>query len=386
MRPTSETIIGASFAKWVQSYRDLPILINQWANVVRWELRTRLFLRTTEFLWQEGHTAHATEAEASEETMKMLDVYGTFAEDFMAMPVIKGEKTAGERFPGAVNTYSIEAMMQDRKALQAGTSHFLGQNFSKAQEIKFLNQEGKEAFAWTTSWGVSTRLVGALIMTHSDDDGLVLPPRLAPAHVVILPIFRNDEEQAAVLDYCRRVQQELAACKYDGEPVRVIVDARDLRGGEKTWQHVKKGVPLRLEIGPRDVAGDSLFVGRRDTMEKAGVPRAEFIATVGDRLAEIQTALFQRSLAAREANTRELTDREEFTRYFTPQNEQEPEIHGGFATAHVAETPEVEELLGKLKVTIRCIPLPGEPGSGAPGRCILSGQPNAHRVVLAKSY
>ncbi len=211
VRPTSETIIGATYAKWVKSYRDLPILINQWANVVRWEMRTRLFLRTTEFLWQEGHTAHATRAEAEEETRKMLDVYATFAQDYMAMPVIRGEKTAGERFPGAVNTYSIEAMMQDRKALQAGTSHFLGQNFSKAQEIKFLSAEGREEFAWTTSWGVSTRLVGALVMTHGDDDGLVLPPRLAPEHVVILPITRNDEERGPVLEYCQKLKRELAA-------------------------------------------------------------------------------------------------------------------------------------------------------------------------------
>src|SRR6187401_700552 len=243
VRPTSETIIGSMYAKWVQSYRDLPILINQWANVVRWELRTRMFLRTTEFLWQEGHTAHATAEEAEEETMKMLRVYADFAENFMAMPVIKGEKTSGERFPGAVSTYSIEAMMQDRKALQAGTSHFLGQNFSKVQEIKFQDQAGAEQFAWTTSWGVSTRLIGALIMTHSDDDGLVLPPRLAPKHVVLLPIYRSDEERSQVLEYVNTLKRELEAQRYDDSPLRVIIDDRDIRGGEKNWYHVKRGVP-----------------------------------------------------------------------------------------------------------------------------------------------
>ncbi|HEY4313123.1 MAG TPA: aminoacyl--tRNA ligase-related protein, partial [Pirellulales bacterium] len=233
VRPTSETIIGAMYAKWVQSYRDLPILINQWANVVRWELRTRMFLRTTEFLWQEGHTAHATRAEAEEETRKMLGVYARFAQEYMAMPVIRGEKTAGERFPGAVNTYSIEAMMQDRKALQAGTSHFLGQNFSKAQEIKFLSSEGREEFAWTTSWGVSTRLIGGMIMTHGDDDGLILPPRLAPQHVVILPIYRSDEERASVLDYCQKLRAELTAQRYDDEPVRALLDDRDIARADK---------------------------------------------------------------------------------------------------------------------------------------------------------
>jgi len=227
VRPTSETIIGATFARWVESYRDLPILINQWANVVRWELRTRMFLRTTEFLWQEGHTVHATEAEAREETRQMLDIYAEFAENCMAMPVIKGEKTEGERFPGAVATYSIEALMQDRKALQAGTSHFLGQNFAKAQEIKYQDQSGNEVYAWTTSWGVSTRLIGGLIMTHSDDDGLVLPPVLAPAHVVILPIYRNDDERSSVLAYCDSLKEELAAQVFDGDPVRVRIDDRD---------------------------------------------------------------------------------------------------------------------------------------------------------------
>ncbi|HTN77174.1 MAG TPA: proline--tRNA ligase, partial [Pirellulaceae bacterium] len=262
VRPTSETIIGSMYAQWIQSYRDLPILINQWANVVRWELRTRMFLRTTEFLWQEGHTAHATEQEAREETNKMLEVYATFAEEYMAMPVIKGEKTAGERFPGAVNTYSIEAMMQDRKALQAGTSHFLGQNFAHAQEIKFQDQNGREAYAWTTSWGVSTRLIGGLIMTHSDDDGLVLPPRLAPKHVVLLPIYRNDEERATVLEYVQTLKKELEAQRYDDAPVRVMIDDRDIRGGEKNWFHVKRGVPLRAEIGPRDIAEGNVMLSR----------------------------------------------------------------------------------------------------------------------------
>ncbi len=290
VRPTSETIIGAMYAKWVQSYRDLPILINQWANVVRWEMRTRLFLRTTEFLWQEGHTAHANKEEAVEETLRILDLYATFAQDYMAMPVIRGEKTAAERFPGAVDTYAIEAMMQDRKALQAGTSHFLGQNFSKAQEIKFLSSEGREEFCWTTSWGVSTRLVGGLVMTHGDDDGIIVPPRLAPSHVVILPIFRNDEEKSTVMDFCRRLEADLKSQLYDGRPVRVLIDARDLRGGDKVWQHIKRGVPIRLEIGPRDVAGDAVFMARRDKPgEKAGVPRGQFVSTIGQTLTEMQT-------------------------------------------------------------------------------------------------
>jgi prolyl-tRNA synthetase len=390
VRPTSETIIGAMYAKWVQSYRDLPILINQWANVVRWEMRTRLFLRTTEFLWQEGHTAHATREEAVEETLRMLDVYATFAEDYMAMPVIRGEKTAGERFPGAVNTYAIEAMMQDRKALQSGTSHFLGQNFSKAQEIKFLSSEGREEYCWTTSWGVSTRLVGGLVMTHGDDDGLILPPRLAPAHVVILPIFRTDEEKATVTDFCRRLEAELKAQSYDNEPVRVQIDARDLRGGDKVWQHIKRGVPIRVEIGPRDVAADSVFLARRDKpiSQKGGVPRAQFIATISQTLSEIQSNSFQRALAYREANTRTIDSLNEFKSWFTPKNADQPEIHGGFALSYVAETPEVEKLLADLKVTIRCLPVDGALPNydPAPGKCLITGQPVSRRALLAKAY
>ncbi len=382
VRPTSETIIGATYAKWVQSYRDLPILINQWANVVRWEMRTRLFLRTTEFLWQEGHTAHATQAEAVEETLKMLDVYATFAEEYMAMPVIKGEKTAGERFPGAVNTYSIEAMMQDRKALQAGTSHFLGQNFSKAQEIRFLNQEGQETFAWTTSWGVSTRLIGGLLMTHSDDDGLVLPPRLAPAQVVILPIYRTDEEQAAVLEYCRSLEKELKAQMYNDEKVRVLLDNRDLRGGEKTWQHVKKGVPIRLEIGPRDVASGGVFMARRDKppQEKAGIPRAEFVATVATILGEIQNNLFQRALAYREAATKIINSKQDFEDYF---GKSDDDNAAGFAMCHFHDDAALQTYLKERKLTIRCVPVAGD---DEPGTCIFSGQASTRRGVFAKAY
>jgi len=290
VRPTSETIIGATYAKWVQSYRDLPILINQWANVVRWEMRTRLFLRTAEFLWQEGHTVHETSAEAWEETVKMLNVYKQFAEEYMAMPVLIGEKTAGERFPGAVNTLCIEAMMQDCKALQAGTSHFLGQNFARASGIKFQSREGREEIAWTTSWGVSTRLIGGMIMTHADDDGMVMPPRLAPSHVVILPIIRKEEEREKIMQYCNETAAMLRAQTYAGRPVDVIVDGRDINAGEKGWSWVKKGIPLRVEIGPRDMENGAVYVARRDksAKEKYGQNRAEFVAAVTDVLADMQ--------------------------------------------------------------------------------------------------
>jgi prolyl-tRNA synthetase len=383
VRPTSETIIGATFARWVQSYRDLPILINQWANVVRWELRTRMFLRTTEFLWQEGHTVHATEAEAREETLRMLGVYADFAEHSMAMPVIKGEKTSGERFPGAVSTYAIEAMMQDRKAVQAGTSHFLGQNFARVQEIKFQDANGKEEFAWTTSWGVTTRLVGALIMTHGDDDGLVLPPKLAPAHVVIMPIYRNDDERGEVLAYCARLEQDLAAQTFAGEPVRVRIDNRDIRGGEKKWHWVKRGVPIRVEIGPRDVGGGKVSIGRRDVAGKFEPSRAEFIAGVIKYLEEIQHTLLQRAVELREKASVRIDNLKEFEAFFTPKNAEQPEIHGGLAYSHFVESSEMDEKLKELKVTIRCVPLDGE---DEPGKCIFTGQPSTRRGVFAKAY
>jgi prolyl-tRNA synthetase len=378
VRPTSETIIGATFARWVQSYRDLPILLNQWANVVRWELRTRMFLRTTEFLWQEGHTVHATQDEALRETRQMLDVYAEFAEGAMAMPVIKGEKTAGERFPGAVSTFSIEALMQDLKALQAGTSHFLGQNFAKAQDIKFQNVDGELEYAWTTSWGVSTRLVGGLIMTHSDDDGLVLPPKLAPAQVVILPVYRNEEERAEVLPSCEALKSELTAQQYDGEAVRVRIDDRDLRGGDKKWQWIKRGVPLILEIGPRDIGKGEVSVKRRDTTGKAeSVARPEFIATAARRLAEIQKSLFDRAAALRTEATVEIDTLKKFEKFFAE------EAPGGLAYCHFVDSPAMEEKLKELKCTVRCIPLnaPAEPG-----KCIFTGEPSERRGVFARAY
>ncbi|MEZ6047840.1 MAG: aminoacyl--tRNA ligase-related protein [Planctomycetaceae bacterium] len=382
VRPTSETIIGSMYARCVQSHRDLPILINQWANVVRWEMRTRMFLRTAEFLWQEGHTAHATKEEAIEETNKMLEVYADFAENWMAMPVIKGEKTAGERFPGAVTTLTIEAMMQDRKALQSGTSHFLGQNFSKAQGIQFQDQNGENCFAWTTSWGVSTRLIGALIMTHSDDDGLIVPPRLAPAQIILLPIHKPESE-ATVLEYCESLKKELEAQQFGGCPIRVKIDNRDIRGGEKNWQHIKKGVPLRVEIGPKDIEKGGVFVGRRDTGEKQGYDRNEFVTKAADILQEIQQGLFDRALKLREENTRTITDFAEFEAYFTSKDEENPEIHGGFAICHFIDCPEMEEKLKPLKVTPRCIPLDQKP---TPGTCIFTGQPTDKVGVFAKAY
>lgn len=386
VRPTSETIIGAMFAKWVQSYRDLPLLINQWANVVRWEMRTRLFLRTAEFLWQEGHTAHATREEAMEETMKMLDVYARFAEEYMAMPVIRGEKTEGERFPGAVSTFSIEAMMQDRKALQAGTSHFLGQNFARASEIMFLDDKGERVHAWTTSWGVSTRLIGGLVMTHSDDDGLVLPPRLAPAHIVILPVIHKEETKAEVMQYCENLARELRGVQYMGQPVRVELDAREGRGGEKAWGWIKAGVPLRLEVGPRDMANDSVFVGRRDkgTKEKYGAKRAEFVAGLPALLDEIQQGMLDRARAFREENTVKIDNKDDFYAFFTPKNKEKPEIHGGFALCHFSGDKEVEETVrNDLQVTVRCIP---QDAPEEEGKCIISGKPSNRRVIFAKSY
>ncbi len=386
VRPTSETIIGELYAKWVQSYRDLPILINQWANVVRWEMRTRLFLRTTEFLWQEGHTAHATEAEAREETLKMLEVYREFSENVLAMPVRVGEKSEGERFPGAVATYCIEAMMQDRKALQAGTSHFLGQNFAKASQIRFLDQNGELQYAWTTSWGTSTRLIGGMIMTHSDDNGLVVPPRAAPQQVVILPVIPKEEHRERVLEFCEQLKNRISTQQYYGESVRVILDKRDIRGGEKMWGWIKKGIPLTVEVGPRDLDANQVFVARRDrdSKEKQSFGVDQFLAELPQLLDDIQNGLLERARAFQQSHTRILDSKEEVYAWFTPENKNRPEIHGGFAMVHWAGGEAEEEQLKKdLNVTIRCIPLDEE---AIPGICPFTGKPSPRRILLAKSY
>ena len=385
VRPTSETIIGASYAKWVQSYRDLPILINQWANVVRWEMRPRLFLRTTEFLWQEGHTVHESEAEARAETEQMLHVYETFVREHCAIPVFPGEKSESERFPGAVQTFSIEAMVQDRKAIQAGTSHFLGQNFSRASGIQFQNREGKQEFGWTTSWGMSTRMVGTVVMMHGDDDGLVLPPRIAPTQIVILPVTPKEEARARVLEACDKLATQLRAQKFAGLALEVQVDKRDLGGGIKNWEWIKKGAPLRVEIGPRDLEKDSVAVSRRDqpVKEKEFASTVEFIARAPEILGTIQKNLYQRASEFRDENTRRIDDKKDFYDFFTPKNSSKPEIHGGFALAHWNGSREIEEQIKKdLKVTIRVIPF----GDSEPGRCVFTGEPSARRVIWAKSY
>jgi len=385
VRPTSETIIGDSFSKWVSSYRDLPLLINQWANVVRWEMRTRVFLRTSEFLWQEGHTVHATAEEAVERTQMMLEVYARFAQEYLAMPVIKGRKTASERFPGAVDTLCIEAMMQDRKGLQAGTSHFLGQNFARASEIKFQSSTEKEEYAWTTSWGASTRLIGGLIMTHGDDDGIILPPRVASAHVVLMPIIRKPEDRTTVMAYVESLEKELKDKYYHHRRLEVEIDDRDI-GGARGWEWIKKGIPLRVEIGPRDITDDSVYVGRRDKghRDKTSMKRNRFVGEVTDILDEIQQNLFERALLFRKAHSINIDDKKEFYEFFTPKNSEEPEIHGGFALSHWCGEDRCESKIKEdLSVTIRCIPLSGPSEKGT---CIYCDRPSSRRVVFAKAY
>ncbi len=389
VRPTSETIIGATYAKWVQSWRDLPILINQWANVVRWEMRPRVFLRTTEFLWQEGHTAHETAEEAIAETNQMLRVYETFARDWLALPVFVGEKSESERFPGAVQTLCIEAMVQDRKAIQAGTSHFLGQNFSKASGIEFLSRTNTKELAWTTSWGSSTRLIGTVLMAHADDDGAVLPPRIAPAHVVIISVTPKPETRDAVLAAVEQLASDLRGQTFAGEPIRVEVDRRDIGGGTKSWEWIKRGVPLRVEIGPRDLEKGSVAVGRRDRgpKEKEFLPTAEFVSRVPEVLQSMQDALLARATAHRDEHTVRIDSKEEFYAFFTAKKSDKPEIHGGFALAHWNGTREIEEQIKTdLKVTIRCIPFVDAAHPAEAGRCVITGEPSRQRVIFAKSY
>ncbi len=371
IRPTSETIIWNTYKNWIQSYRDLPILINQWANVMRWEMRTRLFLRTAEFLWQEGHTAHATRQEAEEETLKILDIYADFAENFMAIPVIKGIKTASERFAGALETYCIEGLMQDGKALQCGTSHFLGQNFAKAFDVKFINRENKEELVWATSWGVSTRLIGALIMTHSDDNGLALPPNLAPFQVVIVPIYKNEEQLSRLNEKASVIMSQLKALgitvKYD--------NADNRKPGWKFAEYELKGVPVRLAMGARDLDNGTIEVARRDMLTKETVPVETIAGYVKDLLAAIQQNLFQKAFDYRTSVMRPVDSYEEF----------KVEIEkGGFLMAHWDGTSETEEKIkNETKATIRCIPLAGDP---TPGYCMVTGNPSAQRVIFARAY
>ena len=371
VRPTSETIIWNSYRNWIQSYRDLPILINQWANVVRWEMRTRLFLRTTEFLWQEGHTAHATKEEAIEEAERMLDVYTEFAQTFMALPVLRGTKTANERFAGALETYCIEALMQDGKALQAGTSHFLGQNFAKAFDVKYATKEGKQEFVWATSWGVSTRLMGALVMAHSDDDGLVLPPKLAPIQVVIVPIYKNVEQLNTVSETAIKIKKALEA-----KGISVKYDNRDThKPGWKFAEYEFKGVPVRIAIGPRDIENQTVEVARRDTKEKAIYQITDIDLKILHLLDQIQDNIYKKAVDFQNANTFRADTYQEF---------QELIEKGGFVLAHWDGTSETElKIKEDTKATIRCIPLHNKLENG---KCILTGKPSTQRVVFAKAY
>lgn len=378
IRPTSETIIGDSFSRWVQSYRDLPLLINQWANVMRWEMRTRLFLRTSEFLWQEGHTVHATEKEAIDETFTILELYKTFVEEYLALPVISGTKTPDERFPGAVETYSIEAMMQDFKAVQAGTSHFLGQNFSKASNIKFQNEHGNEEFAWTTSWGVSTRLIGCMIMAHSDDDGLVLPPKIATQQVVIQPIYKGMEQRDKVISFCQKLCKEIKATRFNDQKIRCIIDDRDMQGGAKTWDNIKKGYPIRIEVGMRDIDKNHLCIKQRDQSpkEKEFIDSSVFVETLPKRLQSIQDNIYKKALSFQQENTKKIVSLDEFIDYFKNKN-------GGFAISPWSEAAIDNEVLKELKVTPRNIPFDQDTPNE---KCIFTGKDASHYVIFAKAY
>ena len=392
IRPTSETIIWNTYKNWIQSYRDLPILCNQWANVFRWEMRPRLFLRTREFLWQEGHTAHATAKEAEEETTRMLEAYRELCEDTLAMPVICGRKPEHEKFPGAVDTYCVEAMMQDGKALQAGTSHFLGQNFAKSANISFVNKNNQQEYAYTSSWGVSTRLIGGVIMTHADDEGMVVPPKIAPYQIVIVPVIKNDADEDTVMEYIKGLQKELLRQAPFGEKIRIKIDKRDRKSVDKFWEWTRKGAPVILEIGPRDVAEDNVMVKERirlGTPEgKTVVKRDEFVRTVAERLEKLQKEMFAKARARLEKNVRtDIKTKKEFEEYFANSNVWIEEGKAGkvaFVRGKWSGDPNSEELLKAMKITIRCIPFDQ---SGTKGECLLTGKQDAEiDVIYARSY
>ena len=380
IRPTSETIIGAAFSRWVQSYRDLPLLINQWANVMRWEMRPRLFLRTAEFLWQEGHTAHETKEEALAETRMIHRLYEAFLRDHLAIPVIPGEKTENERFPGADMTLTVEAMVQDRKAIQAGTSHYLGQNFSKAQDISFTGREGKVEHAHTTSWGVSTRMIGTLVMAHADDDGLVLPPRVATQQIIIVPVTPKEDSRQAVIDACHALAATLRGHSFHGDPLRVHVDDRDLQGGQKKWEWVKKGAPIRIEIGPRDVEGRKVCLCRRDrpSNDKEFLDQEDFIRDAAQILQDIHDTLLQRATEFRDANIVACTDLAAFDAHWESENP------GWLLTPWAGSPGEEDALSKKHKITIRCLPLDQQDGPEAP--CLLTGLATRQRALWGRSY
>jgi len=380
IRPTSETIIGAAFSRWVESYRDLPLLINQWANVMRWEMRPRLFLRTAEFLWQEGHTAHETKEEAIVETKMIHQLYSDVLRDLLAIPVVMGEKTEAERFPGAEMTFTIEAMVQDKKAIQAGTSHYLGQKFAKAQDISFVDRDNKEQHVHTTSWGVSTRLVGTLIMAHSDDDGLVLPPRVAPQQIVIVPVTPKPESRDAIIDACQSLATRLREQSYGGEQLRVKVDDRDLGGGIKKWEWVKKGVPLRVEIGPRDLEERKVCLQRRDQApnQKSFLDKEDFLRDVVDTLDEVHQSLLEKARTLRDENIAESADLAAFESHWSTEDP------GWLLTPWAGTREEEEELSKKHKITVRCLPLDKQEEAEAP--CVLTGKPTKTRALWGRSY
>jgi prolyl-tRNA synthetase len=381
IRPTSEAIIGEAYSRWINSYRDLPLLGNQWANVVRWEMRPRIFLRTSEFLWQEGHTAHAHSHEAMEEAEKMLEVYRELCEEFLGIAVILGMKTESEKFPGADITYTLESMMQDKKALQSGTSHFLGQNFAKAFNIKYLSKEGKQEYVWTTSWGVTTRLIGALIMTHSDDNGLVLPPTIAPFHVVIVPIIHKDQDQESIMSYCSEISDKLSQQKFHGKDLRIHIDKQEKSAGERIWGWVKKGVPIRIEIGKKEIEANCVFLARRDQepSDKNSLDKEQFVNTCTSILSQIQNNITKKAKDFLESNIVLAKNKQEFEKLFNNEAEQP-----GFVKAFwIGDLQTEKELKEKFKVTSRCIALSDK---NQTGKCIFTGKDGAKLVIFARAY